>query len=144
MSKTKINISSHGSPKDPHGDRYEPEPPNRWVEHPCSQCGGDGWVEVPSHFRQGRSDGEIVYHREECDECEGSGEAPQPDGPLHCEIFDFEGEPLEHESCDYCHCCLVCWACECQDRTRELAIESRITEELNGRQQPIKLPRSTD
>ena len=47
-----------------------------WTEQACTQCNGDTWVEVPSYFKQGRTDGGIVYRRETCQRCKGTGEEP--------------------------------------------------------------------
>ena len=55
----------------------------------------------------------------------------------NCELYDFEGEPLEHEGCDDCLNCTVCWYCECD--SYEEALEFHIDRQLAGRQAPIKL-----
>jgi hypothetical protein len=48
------------------------------LENPCTQCDGDTRIEEPSHFAQGRCDGDIIYRKVECDRCEGTGEEPTP------------------------------------------------------------------
>lgn len=62
----------------------------RWIERPCTQCDGEGWIEVPDHFRQWRCDGEIIYRKETCEQCGGSGEEPEP------EPSDEEPEDEQH------------------------------------------------
>ena len=61
----------------------------------------------------------------------------------HCEEYTFDGEPVEHDHCDFCGQCLECWFCECDEATWELAYEQRIDRELAGRPQPVKLTGST-
>ena len=48
------------------------------LDNPCTECGGDTFVEEPSHFAQGRCDGDICYRQVECSHCKGTGEEPTP------------------------------------------------------------------
>ena len=55
----------------------------------------------------------------------------------NCELYDYQGEPLEHDGCDECGQCLVCWYCECD--SYEEAIEHHIDKCLEPRQAPVRL-----
>lgn len=79
----------------------------------CAECGGDGWVEYPSHFSQGRTDGSIIYRREECGECGGSGELEEECGEdCSCSacLDAVLAEELETEDAGSGLCCVQCAA----------------------------------
>ena len=49
----------------------------RWIEQPCTQCDGDGWIEACIGLEHYTTGDFPRYRRETCDECDGTGEEPR-------------------------------------------------------------------